>query len=85
MFARLGRSPAWDRDVVLAHQEQLFGTPPSDSAVRRALEPVGTSDQLQAVNLARELRAAGTARSHSWCTSTNGSAAAWTWPPWPSN
>jgi hypothetical protein len=33
--------------ALLTHQEQLFGTPPSDSTVRRALESVGASDRLQ--------------------------------------
>ncbi|QYC39017.1 hypothetical protein Nocox_39745 [Nonomuraea coxensis DSM 45129] len=48
--------------ALLAHQEQLFGAPPSDSTVRRALEPVGQSDQLQAWIA----RARARVRRHVW-------------------
>ncbi|MFC4016315.1 IS1380 family transposase [Nonomuraea purpurea] len=48
--------------ALLAHQEQLFGKPPSDSTVRRTLEPVGTSDQLQAWIA----RARARVRRHVW-------------------
>ncbi|MGP3937918.1 hypothetical protein [Nonomuraea sp. KM88] len=52
--------------ALLAHQEQLFGKPPSDSTVRRALEPVGTSEQLQ-VWIAR---ARARVRRHVWQLAT---------------
>jgi hypothetical protein len=48
--------------ALLTHQEQLFGKPPSDSTVRRALESVGTSDQLQAWIA----RARARVRRHVW-------------------
>ncbi|MFG1941333.1 hypothetical protein [Nonomuraea sp. NPDC048826] len=48
--------------ALLAHQEQLFGKPPSDSTVRRALEPIGTSEHLQ-VWIAR---ARARVRRHVW-------------------
>lgn len=50
------------RIVLLTHQEQLFGKPPSDSTVRRALEPVGTSDQPQSWIA----RARARVRQHVW-------------------
>ncbi|MEU8252412.1 IS1380 family transposase [Nonomuraea sp. NPDC048916] len=48
--------------ALLSHQEQLFGRPPSDSTVRRTLEPVGTSEQLQV----RIARARARVRRHVW-------------------
>lgn len=33
--------------ALLTHQELVFGPPPSDSTIRRVLEPIGQSEQLQ--------------------------------------
>jgi hypothetical protein len=82
VFARLERSPAWDRGVVLvnlavaivlgatsmrqitllAHQEPVFGAPPSDSTVRRTLEPIGADPAL----LARIAKARAKVRAQVW-------------------
>lgn len=32
--------------ALLAHQEQVFGAPPSDSTIRRALKPIGADEVL---------------------------------------
>ncbi|WP_433425981.1 IS1380 family transposase [Microtetraspora malaysiensis] len=48
--------------VLLAHQEALFGAPPSDSTVRRSLEPVGEGERLR-IWIAR---ARARVRRHVW-------------------
>lgn len=48
--------------ALLAHHEQLFGTPPSDSTIRRTLEPIGQSELLQR----RIARARARVRRHVW-------------------
>jgi len=48
--------------ALLGHHEQLFGAPPSDSTIRRALEPIGESELLQS----RLARARARVRRHVW-------------------
>ncbi|WP_347624484.1 transposase, partial [Nonomuraea sp. B1E8] len=48
--------------ALLAHHEPLFGAPPSDSTVRRALEPIGADGLLRK----RLARARARVRRHVW-------------------
>lgn len=48
--------------ALLSHHEQLFGTPPSDSTVRRSLEPIGDDERLR-LSIAR---ARARVRRHVW-------------------
>jgi hypothetical protein len=48
--------------ALLAHHERLFGTPPSDSTIRRVLEPIGQDELLQS----RLARARARVRRHVW-------------------
>ncbi|MEU8248432.1 transposase [Nonomuraea sp. NPDC048916] len=48
--------------ALLAHQEPVFGTPPSDSTVRRTLEPIGADEQTRW----RLARARARVRRHVW-------------------
>jgi hypothetical protein len=48
--------------ALLAHHESVFGKPPSDSTIRRVLEPIGASEQLGA----RITRARARVRRHVW-------------------
>ncbi|MFC5821982.1 hypothetical protein [Nonomuraea harbinensis] len=48
--------------ALLTHHEPLFGAPPSDSTIRRALEPIGTDELLQR----RLARARARIRRHVW-------------------
>ncbi|WP_410007855.1 transposase [Planotetraspora sp. A-T 1434] len=48
--------------TLLAHQALLFGDPPSDSTVRRALEPIGADPVL----LVRIAKARAKVRAHVW-------------------
>ncbi|MFI7643882.1 transposase [Nonomuraea sp. NPDC049400] len=48
--------------ALLAHHEQLLGAPPSDSTIRRALEPVGADELLRS----RLTRAKARVRRHVW-------------------
>jgi hypothetical protein len=48
--------------ALLTHHEPLFGAPPSDSTIRRTLEPIGTDELLQR----RLARARARVRRHVW-------------------
>ncbi|MEO3807344.1 IS1380 family transposase [Nonomuraea sp. B1E8] len=48
--------------ALLAHQETVFGAPPSDSTVRRTLEPIGADEQVRL----RIARARARVRRHVW-------------------
>lgn len=48
--------------ALLAHHEGVFGTPPSDSTIRRTLEPIGADEQTRR----RLARARARARRHVW-------------------
>ncbi|MBG0814277.1 IS1380 family transposase [Planomonospora sp. ID82291] len=48
--------------ALLSHHEHLFGAPPSDSTIRRALEPIGRDERLQR----RIARARARVRRHVW-------------------
>jgi hypothetical protein len=48
--------------ALLAHQAAVFGDPPSDSTVRRTLEPIGTDPAL----LGRVAKARAKVRAHVW-------------------
>ncbi|MEV0597676.1 transposase, partial [Nonomuraea cavernae] len=48
--------------ALLAHQDGVFGKPASDSTVRRVLEPIGASEQVQA----KIARARARLRGHVW-------------------
>jgi hypothetical protein len=56
------RATSMRQIALLAHHEPLFGAPPSDSTIRRALEPIGADELLRK----RLARARARVRRHVW-------------------